>query len=57
MLPKKKQAMFTPIDTPMKKKDVMSARKEIVGIAKEMTNSGEMRVEDILSGADDEMIE
>ena len=45
------------IEKPMKKKDVMLARKKIVGIAKEMTSSGEMRVEDILSGVDDEMIE
>ena len=57
MLPKKKQAMFTPIEKPMKKKDVMSARKDIVKIATEMTNNGELRIEDILSGADDEMIE
>ena len=57
MLPKKKQAMYTPIEKPMRKKDVMSARKEVVSIAKEMTASGEMRIEDILSGADDEMIE
>tara|TARA_Y100000996_G_scaffold318676_1_gene254817 strand:- start:1439 stop:2374 length:936 start_codon:yes stop_codon:yes gene_type:complete len=57
MLPKKKQAMFTPIEKPMRKKDVMSARKDIVKIATDMTNSGEMRIEDILSGADDEMIE
>ena len=57
MLPKKKQAMFTPIDKPMKKKDVMSARKDIIGIATAMTNDGELRIEDILSGADDEMID
>ena len=57
MLPKKKQAMFTPIEKPMKKKDVMSARKEIVGIATAMTTNGELRIEDILSGADDEMID
>ena len=57
ILPKKKQAMFSPIDKPMKKKDVMAARKDIVGIAKEMTTSGDLRIEDILSGVDDEMIE
>jgi len=57
MLPKKKQAMFTPIEKPMKKKDVMSARKEIVGVATSMTNNGELRIDDILSGADDEMID
>ena len=57
MLPKKKQAMFTPIEKPMKKKDVMSARKNIVGVATAMTNDGELRIEDILSGADEEMID
>ena len=57
MLPKKKQAMFTPIEKPMKKKDVMSARKDIVGVATAMTNDGELRIEDILSGADEEMID
>ena len=57
MLPKKKQAMYTPIETPMKKKDVMSARKDVVGIATGMTQAGELRIEDILSGSDDDMIE
>ncbi len=57
MLPKKKQVMYTPIEKPMKKKDVMSSRKLIVKIATDMTSAGELRIEDILSGADDEMIE
>ena len=57
MLPKKKQVMYTPIEKPMKKKDVMSSRKRIVKIAPDMTSAGELRIEDILSGADDEMIE
>ena len=57
MLPKKKQAMYTPIDKPMKKADVMSSRKEIVKVASIMIQAGEMRIEDILSGGDDEMIE
>ena len=57
VLPKKKQAMYTPIEKPMRKKDVMAARKVIVGLASEMAKSGEMKIEDILSGADDEMIE
>jgi len=57
MLPKKKQAMYTPIENPMKKKDVMNARKLVVEVATSMTQSGEMRIEDILSGVDDEMIE
>jgi flagellar motor switch protein FliG len=57
VLPKKKQAMYTPIDTPMKKKDVMASRKNIVKVATDMASAGEIRIEDILSGADDEMIE
>ena len=57
MLPKKKQAMYTPIEKPLKKKDVMASRKSIVKVATDMTSSGELRVEDILSGVDDEMIE
>ncbi len=57
MLPKKKQAMYTPIENPMKKKDVMSARKLVVEVATSMTQSGEIRIEDILSGVNDEMIE
>ena len=42
---------------PIKKKDVMASRKSIVAVATEMTSSGEIRIEDILSGVDDEMIE
>ena len=57
MLPKKKQAMYTSIEKPLKKKDVMASRKSIVKVATDMTSSGELRVEDILSGVDDEMIE
>ncbi len=57
VLPKKKQAMYTPIEKPMRKKDVMAARKVIVSLASEMAKSGEIKIEDILSGSDDEMIE
>ena len=56
-LPKKKQAMYTPIEKPMRKKDVVAARKVIVNLASEMAKSGEMKIEDILSGTDNEMIE
>ena len=49
LLPKKKQAMYTPIENPMKKKDVMIARKNVVAVATGMTQSGEIRIEDILS--------
>ena len=57
VLPKKKQAMYTPIEKPMKKKDVMLSRKSIVQVASDMAKAGEIRIEDILSGADDEMID
>ena len=57
MLPKKKQAMYTPLDKPLKKSDVMISRKEIVKVASIMIQAGEMRIEDIISGGDDEMIE
>ena len=57
VLPKKKQAMYTPIEKPMKKKDVMTSRKSIVKVASDMAKAGEIRIEDILSGADDEMID
>ncbi len=57
MLPKKKQAMYTPVDKAMKKSDVMLARKEVVKVASIMIQAGEMRIEDIISSGDDEMIE
>ena len=57
MLPKKKQAMYTSIENPMKKKDVMNARKSVVSVATAMAQSGEIRIEDILSGVDEDMIE
>ena len=57
VLPKKKQAMYTPIEKPMKKKDVMMSRKSIVKVASDMAKAGEIRIDDILSGVDDEMID
>ena len=49
--------MYTPIEKPMKKKDVMVSRKSIVKVASDMAKAGEIRIEDILSGVDDEMID
>ena len=47
-LPQKKQAMFSPIDTPVARPEVESARSNILNIAKEKVNAGEWNLEDIL---------
>ena len=46
-LPQKKQAMFSPIDTPVAKREVESARSKILDIAKNKISSGEWNLEDI----------
>ena len=46
-LPGKKQAMFSPIVTPVAKREVESARTQILDIAKNKINSGEWNLEDI----------
>ena len=57
-LPKKKQAMYQPIEKPMPKKDVMVARRNIVNLAQEMISSETIKIEDIIGGSgDQEMIE
>ena len=56
-LPKKKQAMFTPLEQPLRKQEVEDARKNIVSMATSMVNSEEIKIEDILSGTSDEMVE
>ena len=53
--PAKRQAMFEPIEGPVTKREVDEARKEIVAAAKELEKSGELNIEDILSGG--EMVE
>ena len=53
--PAKRQAMFEPIEGPVTKREVDEARKEIVSAAKELEKSGELNIEDILSGG--EMVE
>jgi len=47
-LPQKKQAMFSPIETPVAKREVEGAQSQILGIAKDKISSGEWNLEDIL---------
>jgi len=47
-LPQKKQAMFSPIETPVAKREVELARSNILNIAKDKVSSGEWNLEDIL---------
>ena len=54
-LPGKKQAMYTPIEGGMSKREVDSARALLLGMFKEKFSSGEWNIEDVLGGA--EMIE
>lgn len=54
-LPQKKQAMFEPVEGPVPKRDVDSARKSIVDAARQMEKDGRFNLEDILGGS--EMIE
>ena len=57
ILPKKKQAMYQPIEKPMPKNDVMGARRKLVITIQEMINEGAIKIEDIISSADQDMIE
>ena len=47
-LPQKKQAMFSPIETPVAKREVENARSKILDLAKGKVKSGEWNLEDIL---------
>ena len=47
-LPQKKQAMFSPIEIPVAKREVETARSKILGIAKDKVAAGEWNLEDIL---------
>ena len=53
-LPKRKQAMYTPIKEPISKSDLESAQMAILSLAKEMDKNGELNLQDLLS--DEEMI-
>ena len=57
ILPKKKQAMYQPIEKPMPKKEVMGARRKLVVTIQEMINEGAIKIEDIIGSSDQEMIE
>ena len=54
-LPTRKQKMYTPITTPLSKKDAEQAQQNIVQLAKDLGKSGELNLDDVL--ADSEMIE
>ena len=50
VLPKKKQAMFEPVDGAVPKRDVDTAQKSIVSAAKQMERDGAFKLEDLLGG-------
>jgi flagellar motor switch protein FliG len=52
VLPKKKQAMFTPVDGAVAKREVDDARKSIVSAAKQMERDGAFKLEDLLGGGE-----
>lgn len=54
VLPKKKQAMYEPIEGAVSKREVMEARRKIMTQVRNLQDSGEINVSDIVSG---EMIE
>ena len=54
-LPQKKQAMYEPVDGPRPKRDVDTARKKVVDIARQMEKDGQFNVADLLGGG--EMVE
>ena len=57
IMPKKKQAMYQAIEKPMPKKEVMDSRRKLVELAQTIISSGDMKIEDIIGGEDQEMIE
>ncbi len=54
-LPQKKQAMYEPEDGPRPKRDVDTARKKVVDVARPMEKDGQFNVADLLGGG--EMVE
>jgi len=50
VLPKKKQAMFTPVEGAAAKREVDDARKALVSAAKQMERDGAFNLEDLLGG-------
>ena len=54
-LPSRKQKMYTPVTTPISKKDIEQAQLSIVQLAKDLSKAGELNIDDILS--EQEMID
>lgn len=52
VLPKKKQAMFTPVEGAAAKREVDDAQKIIVSAAKQMERDGAFKLEDLLGGGE-----
>ena len=50
ILPKKKQAMYEPVEGAVPKREVENARKSIVQSAKQMESDGAFKLEDLLGG-------
>ncbi len=50
ILPKKKQAMFEPVEGAVPKREVDGARKSIVQAAKQMERDGAFKIEDLVGG-------
>tara|TARA_X000001036_G_scaffold101050_2_gene94341 strand:- start:3903 stop:4835 length:933 start_codon:yes stop_codon:yes gene_type:complete len=46
-LPKRKQAMFTPIDKPISKKEIRASRTQLVSLARKMVSDGQFTMDDI----------
>ena len=46
-LPKRKQAMFTPIDKPISKKEIRASRSQLVSLARKMVSEGQFTMDDI----------
>ncbi|MCH7613052.1 MAG: hypothetical protein IIB45_06800, partial [Candidatus Marinimicrobia bacterium] len=51
-LPKKKQAMYEPVEGAVSKREVENARKEIVASAKQMEKDGAFTLSDLIGGGD-----
>ena len=46
-LPKRKQAMFSPVDQPISKKEIRASRAQLVAIARTMVSDGQFSMDDI----------
>ena len=46
-LPKRKQAMFEPIDKPISKKEIRISRSNLLDVARKMVDDGQFTMDDI----------